>query len=192
MMNYIWSGMIIISFISACITGRMAELSNAILQGASNGITLVITMCGAMCFWTGLIKIADVSGVTRVLTRVLTPLLIKLFPDYKDNEKAKGAICGNIVANLLGLGNAATPLGINAMKEMSKTNPLRDTANNSMVMFVVINTASIQLIPTTVAMLRQSYGSNSPFDILPCIWITSIISLVFGIIMAKLLGRKSI
>lgn len=190
MMNYIWSGMIIISLICACITNRISELSNAILQGASNGITLVITMCGAMCFWTGLIKVADSAGITAALTKLLSPLLVKLFPDYKHNEKAKGAICGNIVANLLGLGNAATPLGINAMKEMAKNNYYNHTANNSMVMFVVINTASIQLIPATIAALRQSYGSLSPFDILPCIWITSIISLIFGIVMAFILRRK--
>lgn len=180
----------LISVVCAAITGRMQQLSDAILSGAGDAIELVISMLGMMCLWTGLMKIADRGGITTLLSRLFSPLLKRLFPEYKPQSPAGKAICMNITANLLGLGNAATPMGIAAMKEMQKENPCPDTANNSMAMFVVINTASLQLIPTTVAILRARYGSATPFDVVPAIWLTSIVALLVGIVIAKVLEKR--
>ncbi|MCY1714754.1 nucleoside recognition domain-containing protein [Caproiciproducens galactitolivorans] len=191
LLNYIWAGLIIISVICAAVTGRMPQLSAAVMSGAAGAVELVIAMMGMMCAWTGLMKIADEGGITRILSKLLRPVMRRLFPACKEDSPATKAICMNITANLLGLGNAATPMGIAAMKEMAKLNPTQ-TADNSMAMFVVINAASIQLIPTFMGTLRAKYGSPAPFDILPAVWLTSICALVVGITMAKLLeGRSS-
>ncbi len=173
------------------VTGRVPQLSAAVMSGASGAVELVMAMLGMMCAWTGLMKIADAGGLTAILAKLMNPLTRHLFPSCKKGSPAMKAICMNITANLLGLGNAATPLGIAAMKEMAKLNPTQ-TADNSMVMFVVINTASIQLIPTFMATMRAKYGSPQPFDILPAVWVTSVCALAAGVIMAKILeGRKS-
>lgn len=190
-MNYIWGAIILISVLCAIATGRVSELSSSILKGASDSINLVISMMGMMCLWSGLIKIADSGGLTQILAKLFSPIMRKLFPEYDAESPAIKAICMNITANLLGLGNAATPMGILAMQEMAKSNKLGQSANNSMVMFVVINTASLQIIPTLMSTLRQSHGSTSPFDVLPAIWTTSIISLLVGIIAAKILEKRS-
>lgn len=191
LLNYIWAGLILLSLICAVVTGRMPQLSAAVMSGAAGAVELVIAMLGMMCAWTGLMKIADEGGITQILSKLLNPLMCRLFPNCKKGSPASKAICMNITANLLGLGNAATPMGIAAMKEMAKLNPTQ-TADNSMVMFVVINTASIQLIPTVMGTLRAKYGSPLPFDILPAVWVTSVCALIVGIITAKLLeGRKS-
>ncbi len=191
MLNKVWAGMILISIFCALATGRMPQLSDAVLAGAGNAAELVLGMLGMMCAWTGLMKIADAGGLTSLLARVLAPVLRRLFPAYPPESPAAKAVCMNITANLLGLGNAATPMGIAAMKEMQKNNTDVKTANNSMVMFVVLNTASLQLIPTFMGTLRANYGAAAPFDILPAVWITSILSLAVGLLAAKLLeGRK--
>lgn len=194
MMNYIWAGLMLISIIVAFMTGRVNELSNAVIDGASQAIQLVISMTGLICFWTGLMSIADKGGLTKILAKAFKPLMTKLFPEYDEDSPAMKAICMNVTANLLGLGNAATPFGIKAMKEMAKDRPknLKDTASNSMVMFVVINTASLQIIPTMLAMLRVNHGAQSPFDIMPAVWITSVCALSVGILVAKILeGREN-
>lgn len=189
-MNYIWSGLILISIICAFITGRISDVSDAIMSGAQDAITLVFSMFGMMCLWTGLMKIADKGGLTHILAKFLFPVLKKLFPNYDKNSKPMKAICMNITANILGLGNAATPFGIKAMKEMQKGNKIKDTANNSMIMFVVLNTASLQIIPTLLTILRQKHSSTSPLDVLPAIWTTSIIALIIGVISAKILEKR--
>lgn len=186
LLNYIWAFMIFFSLICAAATGRMPQLSASVLNGAASAVTLVIGMTGMMCAWTGLMKIADGGGVTAALAKVLGPAVRRLFPSCKKNSPAVKAMCMNITANLLGLGNAATPLGLAAMKELKKKNPT-DTADNDMAMFVVINAASIQLIPTFTATLRSQYGSAAPFDILPAVWVTSGCALLVGITAAKLL-----
>lgn len=191
MLNYIWAGMIIVSFICALITGRMEELSRAAISGADKAVSLIISMAGVMCLWTGIMKIADRGGLTAIIAKILSPVLSRLMPDYKKDSAAMRAVSANITANILGLGNAATPFGLIAMKEMQKENRLKTQPNNSMVMFVVMNTASIQLIPTTIAALRQASGSNQPYDILPYIWIVSFLSLAVGIILAKLFSRRT-
>ncbi|WP_243112530.1 MULTISPECIES: nucleoside recognition domain-containing protein [Acutalibacteraceae] len=186
LLNYIWAGMILFSVICAVITGRMEQLSGAVLSGASDAVTLVLTMTGMMCAWTGLMKIADEGGLTALLSKALNPIMRLLFPDCKPGGPAVKAMCMNITANLLGLGNAATPLGIAAMKELKKNNPTQ-TADNSMATFVVLNTASIQLIPTFLGTMRAQYGSAAPFDILPAVWITSVCSVIVGLTAAKLM-----
>ncbi len=193
MMNFIWAFLLIVSFICAIVTGRMPQLSQAVMDGAENAVSLVIATMGMMCVWTGLMKIAEQGGLTALLAKLFSPIFRRLFPDYDKDSPAAKAICMNLTANLLGLGNAATPLGIAAMKEMqaARLDPSSHTANNSMVMFVVMNTASIQLIPTFMATLRAQYGSKAPFDLLPAIWIASIVSLLVGFIIAKLLQGRT-
>lgn len=187
MMNYIWGILILISFVCAMVTGRMDELSKAILSGASDAVSLLISMFGMMCLWTGLIKIADKGGLTSIIANIFSPVLKKIFKNLDKDSKAFKAICMNITANLLGIGNAATPLGINAMQELQKLNDNKKTATNNMVTFVVLNTASIQLIPTMLIILRQSYNSVSPFSILLPVWITSVSALVIGLLTSKVL-----
>ncbi len=190
MISYIWFLMVIISFICALCTGRMENLSKSILDGADSSIRLVISMAGVMCLWTGIMKIADRSGMTEKISKAMSPLLSKIMPEYSPDSPAMKAVSANITANILGLGNAATPFGIAAMREMQKTNKLGSLPNNSMIMFVVINTASIQIIPTTVAALRQAAGSAEPYSILLHIWFTSLFTLVFGIVTAKIFMQK--
>jgi spore maturation protein A len=191
LLNYIWAALILISVFCAMVTGRMPQLSAAVLSGAANAVELVIAMAGMMCAWTGLMKIADAGGITSLLARLLNPLMRLLFPSLKKGSPAVRAICMNITANLLGLGNAATPMGIAAMKELAKLNPTQ-TADNAMAMFVVINASSIQLIPTFMGTLRAKYGSPAPFDILPAVWLASVVSLIAGITAAKVMeGIKS-
>lgn len=190
-MNYIWAGMILLSFVCALITGRMDALTQAVIEGAEKAITLIFSMAGMMCLWSGIMNIAEQGGLTRILARLFAPILSRLMPDYAKDHEVMQAVSANIAANLLGLGNAATPLGIEAMKRMQKNNLLKDTANNSMVVFVVLNTASVQLIPTTIAALRRAAGSQTPFDIIVPMIIVSILALLGGIIPAVLWGKIS-
>ncbi|MGN0537015.1 MAG: nucleoside recognition domain-containing protein [Acutalibacteraceae bacterium] len=190
-MNYIWAGMILLSFVCALITGRMDALTQAVIEGAEKAITLIFSMAGMMCLWSGIMNIAEKGGLTHILARLFAPVLSKLMPDYAKDHEVMQAVSANIAANLLGLGNAATPLGIEAMKRMQKNNLLKDTANNSMVVFVVLNTASVQLIPTTIAALRRAAGSQTPFDIIVPMAIVSVLALLGGIIPAVLWGKVS-
>lgn len=192
MLNKVWAAMIAVSVFCALATGRMQQLSEAVLAGAGNAVQLIFGMMGMMCAWTGLMKIADAGGLTAILSRLLAPVLRRLFPAYPPESPAAKAICMNITANLLGLGNAATPMGLTAMKEMAAQNRGSHVADNSMVMFVVLNTASLQLIPTFMGTLRAQYGSAAPFDILPAVWMVSAIALVAGLLAAKLLEGCSI
>ncbi len=191
MLNYIWGALILVSIVCAIATGRVNELSNSITDGAASAISLVISLCGMMCFFSGLMKIADKSGITKVLARVFSPVLSRLFPEYKKESPAFKAICMNITANLLGLGNAATPFGIRAMKLMNEQNSTRGIASNSMVTFVVMNTASLQLIPTMMSAMRSKYGAGDPFDVLPAIWMSSVCALLVGVFVAKVMELKN-
>ena len=184
-MNYIWASIMIISVICALITGKISDLSGAVLSGANDAVTLVISILGMMALWTGIMKIAEKSGITDFLAKIFSPVIKFLFPGCPPGSAASKAICMNITANFLGLGNAATPFGIKAMKEMQKHNPHPSTANNDMVMFFVINAASLQLIPTFLCTLRQKHGSENPLDIIVCLWITSFVALIIGIFSAK-------
>lgn len=189
MMNYIWSGILIISVICSILTNKISDVSNAVLSGASDAISLVISLTGMMALWTGIMKVAESSGITHIISKIFSPIIKFLFPSLYENRKASDAVCMNITANLLGLGNAATPFGIKAMNEMQKLNKNKSVATQSMIMFVVINTASLQLIPTLLCTIRQKYGSQNPMDILPCLWISSLIALVAGITITKIFEK---
>ena len=190
LLNYIWFGMLVMSVLCSLFTGRTAELSRAVTDGADKAVMLVISMAGVMCLWTGILKIAEKSGVTGKISALLAPVIKLVMPECRNNKKAMEAVSANITANIFGLGNAATPLGLKAMKELQKTNRLINSPDNSMVMFVVINTASLQLIPSTIAAMRQAAGSEQPFAILPYIWITSILTLITGIMLAKIFSLR--
>lgn len=190
MLNYLWSSIILISILSALISGRMNELSNAIISGSHDAITLAISIMGLMCFWTGIMKIAEKSALTQTISKFFRPLMKFVFPNCNPKSEAFHAICMNITANLLGLGNAATPFGIKAMHELQKTNPNPTKATDNMVMLTIINTASLQLIPTMLLGLRQKYGSQNPMKIIPFLWLTSIFALTAGIIAAKSYEKK--
>lgn len=188
-MAYIFGGMIAASFLFSAVTGTSPQLSEGILSSAGDAVQFLITISGMLCMWSGFMRIAKDCGLIEKLSRLFAPLLRRLYPDVEPDSDAFRYISMNISANLLGLGNAATPLGISAMRELKKRSD-SDTATDSMVTFVLMNTASIQLIPTTVAALRKSYGSSQPFDILPCVWITSIAALGLGLLSSKLLSRR--
>lgn len=187
-MSWLLSIFIGISCICAFFTGQAAALAAAVPEGAQAGITLALSMAGSLCLWTGIGKLMEQAGITGALSGLLSPLLHRLFPGTKDDPLLAGALSGNICANLLGLGNAATPMGIRAVQRMSSSGP-PGTATDQMCRLVVLNTASIQLIPATVAALRTGLGCATPFDILPAVWVTSITSAGAGLIAAWLLGK---
>ena len=192
MMKWVWSGMVLLSVLIGMLNGRMDAVAQAALKGAENAVILSITLLGVICLWNGLMKIAEHAGLTRLVARLFLPLTKRLFPDLPENGAGMQAVCMNMTANLLGLGNAATPLGLRAMKEMAAVSPLKKTATNSMAMFVVINTAALQLIPTTTAAIRLRFGSKNPFDILPCTWVSSLVSLLVGVIIAFCLSGRPV
>ncbi len=187
-MNYIWPLMIVFSFICAIFNGNMDTFSNAVIDSGATAVSLTIKLLGIISLWNGLIKIAEKSGLTKALSKLLSPVLKLLFPKLRD-EEARQLISMNITANILGLDNAATPLGLKAMKRLSEINNHSHTADDNMVRFVVINTASLHIISTTVAMLRSEYGSKSPTEIILPALITSAISLSCGLIMTTILKK---
>lgn len=190
MINFIWFGMIAASIICALATGRLGELSNAVMEGAQSAVDLSISLMGSMCAWLGFLKIAEKSGLTALLAEAFSPIMNRLFPEYRKDEEIKGKMCMNIAANFLGLGNAATPLGIAAMKAMQAKNPCPETPTRGMVLFVVINTASLQLLPVNMAAMRGACGSEDPFNILPEIWITSLAALLTAVLFCKLAEKR--
>lgn len=192
MLNIIWVIMIFAGIVTGLLTGRGMEVSNAVLESCVSSVELVISILGAMCLWTGLMKVAQKSGLVDGLAKLLKGVFKFLFPDVPANHPANSAIAMSISADLLGLGNAATPLGISAMNELSSINNNSTMASNSMVMFAVINAACIQLIPSTVMVLRQQAGSLNAASVMPCIWVASLVSAVSGIVVAKLLEKKTL
>lgn len=184
MLNYVWSGLVIISIICSVFLGNTEDLSKALVDSGASSIELIITIAGIICLWTGIMKIAVESGLTSVFAKVFSPLLRPLFPNLDKDSDAFKSISMNISANLLGLGNAATPFGLKAMEQLHTLNNKADTASNEMVIFVVMNTASLQLLPTTLASLRQSYGSSAPFEIIVPVWISSACALAAALICA--------
>lgn len=192
MLNYIWGIMIVISIVYSLIAGTSQDVTASLFNSADSAVNLVISMAGMICFWTGIMEIAEKSGITNILAKIFSPVLRRLFRDINPNSKAFHYICMNISANLLGLGNAATPFGLSAMKEMQKENTQKNKsiATPSMILFIVMNTSSIQIIPTTLLTLRMNYSSDAPYEVMPCIWITSLISLLVGIILVTMWNYK--
>lgn len=176
---------VLISLISGAANGKIREVSNAALESSFNAAKLSLELLGSMCFWSGIMEVAEKSGFAKLLGSILRPLLAFVFPKIKNEKKAMDTISMNVTANLLGLGNAATPLGISAMRELHKISSFSSSATREMVCFVVMNTASLQLIPTTVAAIRLESGAENPMDILPAVWFVSFCSLIIGITAAK-------
>lgn len=187
-MSYIFTAILLISIVFAALTGRGAELATAVPQGAQAGVTLAVSIAGSLCLWTGVGTLMERIGATALLSKVLRPLLHRLFPGTKADAALANALSANICANILGLGNAATPMGIRATKRM--IDPKRPgLATDQMCRLIVLNTASIQLIPANVAAVRSSLGCATPFDILPAVWLTSLCSAGMGLLAAVLLGK---
>ena len=184
-MSWIWTCMLTVSIFCSLLTHSGSDLAAAVMQGAQAGITLSVSMAGAVCLWTGIGKLMEHSGITALLSRFFRPLLHLVFPETKEDNILAGHLCANICANFLGLGNAATPMGIAAAKRMKQG----DSASDSLCRLIVLNTASIQLIPTNVAAVRSSLGCSTPLDILPAVWITSLCSAGLGVAAAWVLGK---
>ena len=184
-MSWIFTGMVAVSVICAWMQGSGQALSAAVLQGARAGVELAVSMAGSLCLWAGVGRLLEGAGITDSLSRLLGPVLHRLFPTTKTDAQLAQCISGNVCANLLGLGNAATPMGIRAVKRMK----LGDIATDELCRLVVLNTASIQLIPANVAAIRSSLGCTTPFDILPAVWVTSLCSAWLGLTAARILGK---
>lgn len=185
-MSWIWTGIMAVSVIAAILTGNGNELAAAIPQGAQAGVTLALSIAGSICLWTGVGKLMERAGLTGALSRLLKPLLGQLFPSYRSDPHLASSLSMNVCANFLGLGNAATPMGIQAAQRLAKG---ADSANDELCRLIVLNTASIQLIPANVAAIRTALGCAAPFDILPAVWITSLSSTGIGLCSAWLLGK---
>ena len=186
-MAAIWTGMVVISILCGLATGNGPAVGAAALEGAGAAVDLCLAMAGVLCLWMGVMEIMKRSGLSAGLSRLLRPLLGRLYPEFARDREVMDCISANVSANLLGLGNAATPLGIQAAQKMSRRRP--GVACDGMCMLVVCNTASIQLIPTTVAGVRLAAGCETPFDILSAVWLASAISVCVGILAAKVLAR---
>lgn len=187
-MSWIFTGILLLCLVFSVIMGRGAELAAAVPQGAQAGITLAISIGGSLCLWSGVGNLMDKIGATGALSRLLRPVLHRLFPGTKRDPQLARDLSANICANILGLGNAATPMGIRAARRMA--DPARPgLATDEMCRLIVLNTASIQLIPANVAAVRASLGCATPFDILPTVWITSICSASMGLLAAFLMGK---
>ncbi|HHV28373.1 nucleoside recognition domain-containing protein [Acetivibrio mesophilus] len=188
MLNYIWFAMLIIGFVVGIMNGRVSEVTQAVVDSSKSAVEISIGLLGVMCLWTGLMEVAEKSGIIRGIAKAVRPVMKFLFPGIPKEHPAGGAIVMNLVANFLGLGNAATPLGIKAINELQKLNPNKDTATNEMSMFLVLNTACIQFIPATIIALRSAAGSKNPTEIIGTIWVASISACMAGIIAAKILS----
>ena len=178
MLNIVWPIFIIISFSFAIFSGNLEKLNSSILESTKDAINLSINLLGTICFWNGIMKIASNTRVLDTLNNFLKPVIKFLFPELKNNYKIQKEISMNMVANILGLGNAATPLGLKAMQSMQKKNSKKNILTDSMMMFIVINTASIQIIPTTVIAIRNSFGSENPTEIVFPVWIATIFAAI--------------
>ena len=178
MLNIVWPIFIIISFSFAIFSGNLEKLNSSIFESTNEAIKLSISLLGTICLWNGIMEIANNTSIVTKLTKFLNPIIKFLFPDLKDNFKIQKEISMNMIANILGLGNAATPLGLKAMKSLQRENKKKDTLSNSMMMLIVLNTASIQLIPTTVIAIRNSLGSENSTSILFPVWIATIVAAV--------------
>lgn len=189
LMNYIFAGMIMSGIIIGALSGNMEAVSATAISESARAIDLMLVLVGNMCLWSGIMKLAEASGITKLLSIAFSPLTRFLFRGLKPGGKAVGAITMNMAANLLGLGNAATPLGMAAMRAMEEEQRHPHSASDDMCMFVTLNTASLQIIPTTAAMLRAAAGSVNPMEILPATWLASSVSVISGIIAVRVLGK---
>lgn len=186
-MTVIWTGMIVVSILCALATGRGPEVAAAAVEGTSAAVQLALSIAGMLCLWTGVMEVMRQSGLADKLSRLLAPILRRLFPQAARDRDTMDSISANVSANLLGLGSAATPLGLEAARRLSRRS--RGVASDDLCMLVVCNTASIQLIPTTVASVRAAEGCAAPFDILPAVWLASALSVGVGILACKIFSK---
>lgn len=186
MLNIVWPVFIIISFTYAIFSGNLDKLNSSIFESVEDAVNLSISLLGTICLWNGIMQIANKTSIVDKLAKFLNPIIRFLFPEIKKNKKIQKEISMNMIANILGLGNAATPLGLKAMNSMQKENKNKETLSDSMAMFIVLNTASIQIIPTTVIAIRNSLGSENPTSIVFPVWIATICAAVAGITVTKL------
>ena len=191
MLNFIWPIFIILSFSYAIFSGNLQTLNSSIFESVESAVNLSITMLGTMCLWSGIINVATNTKIINIINKLLRPVIKFLFPELKRNTKAQNEISMNMVANILGLGNAATPLGLKAMETLQKENKNKNELSNSMIMLIVLNTASIQLIPTTIIAIRSSLNSKNPTAIIFPVWIATICAAITGITVTKLLIKYS-
>ncbi len=185
-MSWIFTILAGASLAAALILGNGSALASAIPRGAQEGITLAISIAGSLCLWSGVGALLEKAGFTQRLSRVLSPLLYKLFPSAKKDQALGNALSANICANILGLGNAATPMGIQAARLLDDES---GKANAELCRLIVLNTASLQLIPGNVAAIRTTLGCETPFDILPAVWLTGACSVILGLTAAWILGK---
>ena len=187
-MSWIFTGMLFGSVLFAALSGHGGALSAAAVEGAQAGVTLALSITGAVCLWSGVGKLMEKIGVTAFLSRLLSPVLGRIFPSTKKDARLAGSLSANVCANFLGLGNAATPMGIAAVRRLK--DPEEPTlATDEMCRLIVLNTASIQFLPTNVAAVRSALGCASPFDILPAVWVSSLLSASLGVLAAWCLGK---
>ena len=189
MLNILWPIFIIISIIYAIFSGNIENLNNSIFESAESAVNLTLTLIGMTCLWSGIMEIASKTKIIEYLKKLLNPVIKKLFSSL--NEKSKDNIIMNIIANILGLGNAATPLGLKAMKELQKENSDKEELSDNMMMLIVLNTASLQIIPTTIIAIRSSLGSSNPTKIIFPVWISTICAAVVGIVVTKIIIKAT-
>jgi len=189
MINYIWFGLFAIGVITAIFTGSMAEITEQLFGSAKTAVELSIGLIGIMALWLGLMKVAEEAGAVRFIAKLLHPLLTRLFPGIPKGHKAMGSIVANLAANMLGLGNSATALGLKAMKDLQELNDDEDTATNEMCTFLAINTSSVTIIPATVIAIRASAGSAAPAEIIGTVLVATSASTIVAVIASKILER---
>lgn len=187
MLNILWPIFIIISIIYAVISCNLENLNNSIFESIESAVNLTCTLIGMTCLWSGIMEIASQTNIIDKLKKILNPIIKRLFPDMTINSKSYNNIIMNIIANILGLGNAATPLGLKAMSELQKQNNNKESLSNDMMMLIVLNTASLQIIPTTVISIRSSLGSSNPTKIIFPVWVSTVSAAIVGVISCKLL-----
>lgn len=190
MLNIIWPLFIIGSYVYAIINGNIETVNTEIFDSVNDAVSLSLDLLGSMCLWCGIMKIAQNTSLISKFTKLLNPIINFLFPEIKENKQAKEEIAMNLTANIMGIGNAATPLGLKAMETLQKENKDKTTLSNSMIMLIVLNTASLQIIPTTIIAIRVSLESKNPTEIIVPVWIATMCAAIIGITTVKLLIRK--
>lgn len=186
MLDVFWPVCIIISIVISVLTGRVEQINNSVFESTKSAVELTITLIGTMCLWSGIMEIAVNTSLITKIKKILRPIIKLLFPKMKPEDKEYQEICMNMISNLLGLGNAATPLGLKAMKTMQDKNEEKDRLTDSMAMLIVLNTASLQIIPTTVIAIRSSLGSSNPTKIIVPVWIATIAAAISAITATKI------
>ena len=187
MLNSIWPIFILSSIVYGILSGNLENLNNSVFNGAQDAVTTTITLLGSLCLWSGIMSIAENTNFVNIISKIIKPVIKFLFPEIKNNKNLTQEISMNVIANILGLGNAATPLGLKAINSMQEKNKNKKTLSNSMMMLIVLNTASLQLIPTTVIAIRNSLNSKNPTSIIFPVWIATIVAAIVGIISTKIL-----